>query len=118
MTYDLGFYAPVDMGTVNLAQAGQAIPAKWRLTDCSGAPIGDAASFVGLYSYPVSCTDLTGDPGAAVEEYAPGTSGLQYKGDRYWQFNWKTPKSYANSCRVMTLTLKDGSTHNADFRFK
>lgn len=97
-----GFYSPIDMGgVVNLAKAGQAVPAKWRLTDCNGVPIADPASFVGLYSYPVSCTDFIGDPTASVEEYAPGSSGLQYNGDGYWQFNWKTLKTYAGTCRLM-----------------
>jgi hypothetical protein len=31
---------------------------------------------------------------------------------------WKTLKNWANTCRVATLTLEDGSTHSAVFTFK
>ena len=57
-----GFFEPINNGDiVNVAKAGQAIPVKWRLTDYgNGTPISDPASFVGLYSYSVSCIDFTG----------------------------------------------------------
>jgi hypothetical protein len=60
---------------------------------------------------------VRGLPEDAIEDYS-GASGLQYLGDGDWQFNWKTPKSYAGQCRTMTLTLSDGSTHTASFSFK
>lgn len=114
-----GFFSPVDNpDIVNNAKAGQAIPFKWRLTDAVGMPISDPASFTSLTSYIISCNDLSGDPESAVEEYSAGNSGLQYLGDGYWQFNWKTPKSYASQCRRMILTLGDGSIHEAYFKFK
>jgi hypothetical protein len=47
------------------------------------------------------------DPQDAIETYT-GNSGLQYLGDGYWQFNWRTPRSYAGTCRVMSLNLADG----------
>jgi hypothetical protein len=63
-----------------------------------------------------------------IEEIAAGASGLIYKGGGNWQFTWKTPKSYANSCKTMTLNLNDtiGMTpadlallgRTATFRFK
>jgi hypothetical protein len=112
-----GFESPVDNPVVvNSAKAGSAVPVKWLITDLDGTPIADPASFVGLTSYAVSCQTLSGDPVDAVETYA-GASGLQYVGDGHWQFNWKTPKSYARQCRVMVLTLADGSTHLAYFTF-
>jgi hypothetical protein len=95
-----GFYSPVDNDLVNDARAGQAVPFKWRLTDADGVGISDPTSFVALKSYAVSCDTLGGDIADSVEEYAPGDSGLQYNGEGYWQFNWKTPKSYAATCRA------------------
>jgi len=86
--------------------------------DANGVPISDPGSFGGLTSYRINCENLEGDPTGAVEEYAAGSSGLQYLGDGNWQFNWKTPKTYAKQCRMMVLTLDDGSTHSANFRFK
>jgi len=113
-----GFFRPVDnLPTVNNAKAGQAIPVKWRITDANGMPISDPVSFKGLTSYLINC-NFTGDATSAIEEYAAGSSGLQYSGDGYWQFNWKTPKTYAGQCRIMVLTLGDGSIHKADFQFK
>ena len=130
-----GFFAPVDnpgtVDTINLANGGQAIPVKWRLTTLQGVPVSDPASFghpgvispypgpgptPGLTSYQVQCDSF--DPVAQIEEYAPSTSGLLYKGDGNWQYNWKTPKNWANQCRLMVVTLNDGSTHTAKFRFK
>ena len=110
-----GFFQPVDNGVPNVAKAGQTIPVTWRLTDAAGQPIADPASFVRISSTKTatSCSDS----GDAVETYA-GTSGLQYLGDGLWQFNWKTPKSYAGQCRTMILELSDRSTHIAEFAFK
>ena len=37
----------------------------------------------------------------------------------YWQFNWKTPKSYADSCRVMVVEFNSGAlSPAAKFKFK
>jgi len=46
------------------------------------------------------------------------TSGLLYQGSGNWQYNWKTPKNYANMCMVARVTLFDGSTHDFDVSFK
>ncbi len=111
----LGFFTPVNnLPTTNNANAGQAIPLKWRLLDASGDPVTDLASVK------VSVTDLSCSLGStfdAIEEYAAGSSGLQNLGDGYYQFNWKTPKSYAKSCKTMKLDLGEGTTHDAGFTF-
>ena len=114
-----GFFEPIDNEIVNVAKAGQAIPVKWRLTDFTGMPISDPASFVGLYSYSVMCSDFSGIPTDAIEQYAAVASGLQYMGDGYWQFNWKTPKGYAGKCIDMYIQFEDGTTSPiANFKFK
>ncbi|HEX9124147.1 MAG TPA: PxKF domain-containing protein [Actinomycetota bacterium] len=112
-----GFYQPIDNTVANSAKAGQAVPVKWRLTDYYGVGISDPASFVS-----VSSSTAGGSCGGtvdAIEEYA-GSSGLLYLGDGNWQYNWKTPKSYAGSCRTMKLyLLGSGSPYKtADFQFK
>lgn len=112
-----GFFSPIDnLPTVNSAQAGQAIPVKWRLTDVYGNPISDPSSFVSLTSTSATCSGWTTGSADTIETYT-GNSGLQYLGNGYWQYNWKTPKSYASSCRVMKLTLLDGSIHTAALTF-
>jgi Tol biopolymer transport system component len=111
-----GFFQPIDNDQPNAAKAGQSIPIKWRLTDGNGVPIADPSSFVSVTSSPTSGS-CSGIPDG-IETYA-GSSGLQYLGDGYWQFNWKTPKSYAGQCRIMTLNLNDGGTdRTATFIFK
>jgi hypothetical protein len=116
-----GFFQPIDNFAVNNARAGQAIPVKWRLTDYHGAPISSASSFVNVSSVAGAGT-CAGVPIDAIEDYA-GSSGLQYLGDGYWQYNWKTPKNYAGQCRTMRLHLNDGTANGyvaktASFQFK
>jgi hypothetical protein len=114
-----GFFQPIDNDALNLAKAGQAVPAKWRLTDANDFPISDPASFVQLASYAIDCVEFSGDPIDSVEEVASGSSGLQYIGDGYWQFNWKTPKSYADTCRAMYVEFNSGALSPAvKFKFK
>jgi hypothetical protein len=110
-----GFAQPIDAGIVNNAKAGQTIPVRWHLESADGTPVSDPASFVSLTSNPGTgvCTGLPTD---AVETYT-NSSGLQYLGDGNWQYNWKTPRSYAGQCRTMTVTLGDGA-HVVTFQFK
>jgi hypothetical protein len=124
VVYDFsGFFTPIDNSITNTAKAGQAIPIKWRITDANGVGISDPSSFVSVVSSPTTGA-CSGTPDA-IETYV-GSSGLQYLGDGYWQFNWKTPKSYAGQCRVMKLNLKDGTGtpvpsrvyQTASFKFK
>jgi hypothetical protein len=116
-----GFYAPVDRpNTMNLSKAGQAIPLKWRLTNALGAPITDLTGITiqvnSLACNASTVTDL-------IEEYAPGASGLQNLGNGNYQFNWKTPNTYANSCKSIALVFAAGGTNyvevpGAYFNFK
>ncbi len=111
-----GFFQPIDNVLLNKANAGSTVPVKWRIT-LNGVAVSDPNSFVALTSRLVDCGTLVGLPVDDIETYSTN-SGLQYTGNGSWHFNWKTPKSYANECRIMTLTLNDGSTHDADFKFK
>ena len=112
-----GFASPVDNNNVlNTAKAGQAIPLKWRLTDASGNPVTN------LSSVKVTATSLNcalGTTTDLLEEYAAGSSGLQNLGDGYYQFNWKSPTTYANSCKTLNVDVGEGAavTHTALFKF-
>ena len=114
-----GFFQPVDMnGVVNLAKAGQGIPLKFQLGVDPMPGFEVSVTSVGIGCEPDGATGPD-----AIEVYA-GKSGLQYLGDGYWQWNWKTPKSYAKTCRMLTLTpVADGytftpTTLQAKFKFK
>jgi azurin len=45
---------------------------------------------------------------AQIEEYTAGTSGLLVQGNGNYQFNWKTLKTYAKSCKTLKLDLGEG----------
>jgi hypothetical protein len=111
-----GFFSPIDNLLLNTASAGSGIPVRYRIT-LNGVPVSDPNSFVALTSRVVNCSTLTGIAVDDIETYS-GTSGLIYSGDGNWHYNWKTPKNYGGQCRIMTLTLNDGSTHDADFKFR
>jgi hypothetical protein len=107
-TYTVGYNmtalsAPVDRpNTLNVSKAGQAIPLKWRLTDYNGVGV------TSLTAVTVSVVGVTCDLSSTLdqlEEYAAGSSGLQNQGNGYYQFNWKSPASYANSCKSLSIRM-------------
>jgi uncharacterized repeat protein (TIGR01451 family) len=111
-----GFFAPVDNPPVlNQVNAGQAIPVKFSLGGDQGLNIfadGSPSSVL------VSCA--SGVPISDVEETeTAGSSSLSYdaSSDRY-KYTWKTEKAWKNTCRQLTLTLRDGTVHIANFKFK
>jgi hypothetical protein len=105
----IGLAAPVNKPDImNVSKASQAIPLKWRITDFHGVGVTTLTS-VGVIVTDLSCT--LGTTTDLMEEYASGASGLQNLGDGYYQFNWKTPKTYAGSCK--SLSIKLGSAVDA-----
>jgi hypothetical protein len=118
-----GFFAPVDMpaGSAvvwNTVKAGQAVPLKWLLTK-NGVAVSDPKSLSGLYSSPIACSSVSGSMEGTTREAAAGNSGLQYGGDGNWQYNWKTPAPYKDSCRAVVAKFSDGTTSPAAyFQFK
>jgi hypothetical protein len=55
--------------------------------------------------------------GAVVADVTGG-SGLQSFGGGSYQFNWKTSKAWAGTCRTIQVNLLDGINHIAVFKFK
>jgi hypothetical protein len=115
----VGFLQPIDnIPIVNSVKVGQTIPIKWQLKDASGNLISDLGSLAasGLQSVKIACDN--GAPIDAVEELAaPGSTVFRFDGTQFI-FNWQTTKSWTGTCRMMTVTLKDGNVYSAQFTFK
>jgi hypothetical protein len=109
-----GFFAPVDMAALNVVKAGRAIPIKFSLGGDYGLDIM-AASYP--TSAPVACdSSLLLD--TVEETVSAGSSSLSYNPDSdQYTYVWKTNKGWANSCRIFTIMLDDGSVHQASFSF-
>jgi hypothetical protein len=111
----VGFNKPVDNnGVLNSLKAGQAVPLKWRLLNADGTPVTN------LTTAKITATHLNCGLGTTtdlLEESSPGGSGLKNLGNGYYQLEWKTPKSYAGSCKTLHLDLGEGITRDALFKF-
>ncbi len=111
-----GFFQPIDnLPTLNVVQAGRAIPVKFSLSGNKGLGIFAAGS---PSSGPIACN--SSDPAVDVEEtVTAGGSSLSYdpSSDQYI-YVWKTEKAWAGTCRQLVVQLNDGSIHRANFKFK
>jgi PKD repeat protein len=110
-----GFFSPVDNPpTVNVVNAGRAIPIKFSLG-------GDQGLHIFAPGYPASSAVACGATAEdAIEEtVTAGNSSLSYKTDtdRY-TYVWKTDAAWGGTCRVLVLKLIDGTYHRLYFRFE
>jgi hypothetical protein len=111
-----GFFQPVDNPpTVNVVNAGRAIPVKFSLS-------GDKGLNIFGPGYPASqqiaCID--GAPVSEIEQtVTAGGSSLSYdaESDTY-TYVWKTEKLWAGTCRQLIVRLNDGGERVAFFKFK
>lgn len=111
-----GFLAPIRAGTaLTAADAGSTIPVRFSLGGDQGMQIF-LAGFPA--SRPVSCT--TGEVlGGFTPARHPGGSALGYgRGNRVYNFGWKTELAWAGSCRELVLRFQDETqeTFVVDFR--
>ncbi|HET6854496.1 MAG TPA: immunoglobulin-like domain-containing protein [Pyrinomonadaceae bacterium] len=111
-----GFFEPINnLPTLNEMKAGQAAPVKFSLGGNQGLNIFAAGS---PSSVQINCS--TSAPIDPVEETeTAGASSLTYDAvsDRY-KYTWKTETTWKNTCRQLTVTLRDGTVHQANFKFK
>jgi len=111
-----GFFSPIDNPpALNEMKAGQAAPIKFSLGGNQGLNIFAAGS---PSSVQISCN--SSDPIEPVEETeTAGSSTLTYDPTTDWyKYTWKTEGSWKNTCRQLTVTLRDGTVHVAKFKFK
>ncbi|MBW3614502.1 MAG: diguanylate cyclase [Actinobacteria bacterium] len=96
-----GFFSPVSNTETNWVTAGAAVPFKWRLTDAQGNTVTTLSS--------VRSATFSGDE----VEYQ-----LSYNADKdHFMLVAKTDRAWAGTEKTFTLTLDDGSVHEAVFRF-
>jgi predicted extracellular nuclease len=104
-----GFLSPVtEWHTV---RAGSAVPLKFSLGGDRGLNIFSAGS-------PGSVPCEGGVSTLYEPTVTPGASSLTYDAlsDRY-TYVWKTQKEWSGSCRQLVVSLADGTSHTAMFRF-
>jgi hypothetical protein len=108
-----GFYAPVSITTVNTEFAGSIIPFRFSL----GADLGKQI-ITSVVSGTSACTPGA-TPSAPQAASSPLGIKLQYvkSSGTYWWL-WQTKAAWAGSCRTFVMTLDDGSTHAATFKFQ
>jgi hypothetical protein len=116
---------------LNLANAGQAIPLTFEVLSQTSVPIANLTlctqtnpsscppGSVDIMDFPSNCS-VDGDTstGAVVPGDAAGASGLQNQGGGFYQYNWKSTKSWSGTCRTLQVNLLDGINHIAVFKFK
>ena len=111
-----GFFQPVDnLPVLNRVNAGQGVPVKFSLHGNQGLDIF-AAGYPKSEAIPCDSTALVD---GIEETTSTGSSSLSYdsSSDQY-SYTWKTERVWANTCRQLVLTFKDGSSHRANFTFK
>ena len=109
-----GFFQPIDMGAINTAKAGSAIPVKFSLGGNQGMSIFAANSPA---SGAVAC-DMQATTDEIETTLTAGGSSLQYDATSgQYIYVWKTERSW-QGCRVLKVTLRDGSVRTAMFKFR
>ena len=112
-----GFANPIG-SMLNVVNAGRTVPVKYFLQDANGALITDLATFASLQSAATAC-DTSATSVLAEETTAPGSTEIRWDATlQQFQYNWNTDKAWAGTCRVLQLTLNDGTQHIALFKFR
>jgi hypothetical protein len=113
-----GFAPPLAPGSgATTVNAGRVVPIKYALFDAAGAPVSDLGSFVSVSSSPMSC-DGEGF-GEAIDAPGAGDTTIRYDAEAgQFIYNWRTERAWAGSCRMLELTLNDGTRHSALFQFR
>jgi hypothetical protein len=114
-----GFYPPLapqqaDPPTLNVAEAGSAVPLNFSLGGDKGLNV-IAAGYPA--SRPLDCEQM--DPRGDLEPVqSSGNSGLSYDPqNETYTYVWETDPDWAGTCRVLALKLVDGTVHLAPFQF-
>lgn len=113
----MGFLPPIsNPPAVNRAKAGQSIPVKFKIPQAEGFE-RDLDTVSNLMLSEASCNDMEPD-GSSEYLDLDASPGLKFsrKSGRY-NYRWQTDRSL-EGCYVLSLTLDDGSVHQAYFNFR
>ncbi|MGH3863250.1 ExeM/NucH family extracellular endonuclease [Actinokineospora sp.] len=113
--WDFDSFRPPIMSppALNKAKAGGTVSMRFSLSGDQGLTILAAGSPT---STAINC-DTRAPIGVAESTQSAGSEALQYNASTdLYTYNWKTSKGWTG-CRRFTLTLTDGTVHDADFRF-
>ncbi|NBS58684.1 MAG: LamG domain-containing protein [Betaproteobacteria bacterium] len=126
-----GFLSPIDMGRVNVIEAGRVLPLRYSVTGVTaGTPVirsftsvQEACAVPTLLDHPWNGAGKVWDDrvrGAFTDDDDDVPEGYgQYDARRgYYHVNFATQRSWAGTCRLFTATLIDGTTRTVHFRFK
>jgi hypothetical protein len=105
-----GYRPPVNPDNTATINAGSALPMKFTLDDATGLDV----LFANPRSRQVSCA--TGAP-LGTWGATSATVGLTEFPAGTYNYDWKTDKAWAETCRVFELTLDDGSYWTANVHF-
>jgi Tol biopolymer transport system component len=102
-----GFAAPVVNGGLTDLRAGDGVPLKFSLGADYGLDVVTSAT-----QQPVDCATR-----ASLGAAAPAGGTLTYNASQgRYLYDWSSQKAWAGTCRAVTLALRDGTRHEADFR--
>lgn len=111
-----GFFSPVaNPPALNSVQAGQTVPVRFSLGGFEGMSI-----FAPGYptSTPVACP-TSAQAASVATAAASSASQLTYDPEtESYNYLWRTERSWAGTCRELTLKFVDGSEYSALFRFR
>jgi MBG domain/Thrombospondin type 3 repeat len=112
-----GFFTPVkNFPMFNRVRAGQAVPLRFTVEGYrrTAAVVRNGSPT----SSPVSCKAVRSENNVDEDEPSNRSGLLQDGGKSKFKYLWKTDPSWAGTCRKLVLTLVDGSSHEALFRFR
>jgi predicted extracellular nuclease/methionine-rich copper-binding protein CopC len=113
-----GFLAPLSNPPAeNMANAGSGLPVKFTLGGNQGLAV-IAAGYPASIEYACGTPDGSRPIDADTPTKLTPTGGFTFDAATgIYTYNWKTEKSWANTCRRFVLKLTDGSLHYLDVQF-
>ena len=101
----VGFLQPIDNLPMNSSKAGQTIPVKWQLKDSDGNLISDLIHLLRMGCRRIQITCSAARLMTSSKSWlSPGSTVFRFDGTQFI-YNWQTSKSWAGTCRLMTVTL-------------